>query len=102
MKKHGTYTNDKDVVLNRNENILKKKTFNLGNQIKEFVHHYQWAIHEKGIMLSYSLPDIEVNGDPSLLNTVWGALQTCPPDSFFPLVHFLGYDKSKVIVSEQG
>ena len=46
----------------------------MGNQIKEWVHHYQWAINEKGIMLSYSLPDIEVNGDPSLLNTVWDNL----------------------------
>ena len=60
--------------LDRNEDILKKKTFNLGNQIKELVHHYQWAINEKGIMLSYSLPDIELNGDPSLLNTVWDNL----------------------------
>ncbi|WP_226530607.1 sensor histidine kinase [Metabacillus niabensis] len=60
--------------LDRNEDILEKKTFNLGNQIKELVHHYQWAINEKGIMLSYSLPDIELNGDPSLLNTVWDNL----------------------------
>ncbi|MFZ0446712.1 MAG: HAMP domain-containing sensor histidine kinase [Bacillus sp. (in: firmicutes)] len=60
--------------LDRNEDILKKKAFNLGNQIKELVHHYQWAINEKGIMLSYSLPDIELNGDPSLLNTVWDNL----------------------------
>lgn len=60
--------------LDRNEDILKKKTFNLGIQIKQLVHHYQWAINEKNIMLSYSLPDIELKGDPSLLNTVWDNL----------------------------
>ena len=60
--------------LDRNEDILKKKSFNVGEQIKELVHHYQWLVSEKGIMLSYSLPSIEITGDPSLLNTVWDNL----------------------------
>lgn len=60
--------------LDRYDNILNKKTFNLGNQIKELIHHYQWAINEKGIMISYYLPNTKVNGDPSLLNTVWDNL----------------------------
>lgn len=60
--------------LDRNEDILKKKRFNVGAQIKELVRNHQWSISEKGIMLSYSLPEIEMIGDPSLLNTVWDNL----------------------------
>lgn len=60
--------------LDRNEDIVKRKTFNVGGQLKELVRNYQWAIGEKGIMLSYSLPDVEAVGDPSLLNTVWDNL----------------------------
>ncbi|MDQ0201324.1 sensor histidine kinase [Neobacillus ginsengisoli] len=60
--------------LDRNEDIMKKRLFNVGQQLKELVRNYQWAISEKGIMLSYSLPDIEIIGDPSLLNTVWDNL----------------------------
>ncbi|SOC06175.1 signal transduction histidine kinase [Ureibacillus xyleni] len=60
--------------LDRNDHILKKQSFNVGNQIKELVKTYQWQVSEKEIMLSYSLPDIEMIGDPSLLNTVWDNL----------------------------
>ncbi|RFB15365.1 sensor histidine kinase [Bacillus sp. HNG] len=60
--------------LDRNEDIVKKKSFNLGQQIKELIRNYQWLIGEKGIMLSYTLPDIEMVGDPSLLDTVWDNL----------------------------
>ncbi|AZV44979.1 hypothetical protein BAOM_4399 [Peribacillus asahii] len=60
--------------LDRNEDIMKKESFNVGQHMKELVHHYQWLVGEKGIMLSYSLPDIKITGDPSLLNTVWDNL----------------------------
>ncbi|MDM5327049.1 HAMP domain-containing sensor histidine kinase [Neobacillus sp. CF12] len=60
--------------LDRNEDVMKKKAFNIGEQIKGLIRNYQWAINENGLMLSYSLPDIEIVGDPSLLNTVWDNL----------------------------
>ena len=60
--------------LDRNEEIMKKIPFNVGQQIKEVVRNYQWVISEKSIMLSYSLPDMEIIGDPSLLNNVWDNL----------------------------
>jgi signal transduction histidine kinase len=60
--------------LDRNEEVMKKKAFNIGEQIKGLIRNYQWAINENGLMLSYSLPDIEIVGDPSLLNTVWDNL----------------------------
>ncbi|CAM3862313.1 sensor histidine kinase [Mesobacillus thioparans] len=62
--------------LDRNEDILKKRRYNVGQQIKELLRNYQWLVNEKNIMLSYTLPDVEINGDPSLLNTVWDNLLT--------------------------
>lgn len=61
--------------LDRNR-IIQRKSFNVGKQIKDLIRNYQWLIGEKGIMLSYSLPDIDIIGDPSLLNTVWDNLLT--------------------------
>jgi signal transduction histidine kinase len=60
--------------LDRNEDMMKKKRYNAGQQLKELVRNYQWIVGEKEIMLSYSLTDIEIIGDPSLLNTVWDNL----------------------------
>ncbi|WP_010677590.1 sensor histidine kinase [Bacillus timonensis] len=60
--------------LDRNEDIVKKQPFDVGQQIKDLIRHYQWLIGEKGIMLGYHLPDIEIIADPSLVNTVWDNL----------------------------
>jgi signal transduction histidine kinase len=60
--------------LDRNEDMMRKKRYNAGQQLKELVRNYQWIVGEKELMLSYSLPDIEIIGDPSLLNTVWDNL----------------------------
>jgi signal transduction histidine kinase len=62
--------------LDRSDDIVTKKSFNVSQQIKELVRNYQWLVSEKGIMLSYSLPDVNIIGDPSLLNTVWDNLIT--------------------------
>lgn len=62
--------------LDRDENIMKRKPFNVGKQIKDLVRNYQWQMSEKGITLGFSLPDVEITGDPSLLNTVWDNLLT--------------------------
>ncbi|USK40803.1 HAMP domain-containing histidine kinase [Cytobacillus firmus] len=62
--------------LDRNEDIMNKKTFNVAQQIKELVRNYQWVVNEKDMMLDCTLPDTEITGDPSLLNTVWDNLLT--------------------------
>lgn len=62
--------------LDRDEDILRRKSFNVGKQMKELIRNYQWQIAEKGITLEFTLPDVEINGDPSLLNTVWDNLLT--------------------------
>lgn len=60
--------------LDRNEDILRKRVFNVSEQIRSLVQNYQWQIRDKEIMLSYALPQVELKGDPSLLNAVWDNL----------------------------
>ncbi|GIO24640.1 cell wall metabolism sensor histidine kinase WalK [Oceanobacillus sp. J11TS1] len=60
--------------LEHEQHIVKKKWFNVSEQLKNLLKSYQWLIQEKEIMLSYSLPDLDIYADPSLLNTVWDNL----------------------------
>nr|WP_152658564.1 HAMP domain-containing sensor histidine kinase [Oceanobacillus sp. CFH 90083] len=60
--------------LDHEQHLVKKKHFNVSKQLKNVLKSYQWRIHEKEIVLSYTLPDLEIYGDPSLLNTVWDNL----------------------------
>lgn len=62
--------------LDRDEDILKKESFNVGKQMKELIRNYQWQMAEKDITLEFTLPDVEINGDKSLLHTVWDNLLT--------------------------
>lgn len=60
--------------LDRDEDIMKRKSFNVGEQMKELVRSYKWLMGEKGITLGFTLPNVEIVGDPSLLYTVWDNL----------------------------
>ncbi|MFD1064684.1 sensor histidine kinase [Oceanobacillus locisalsi] len=60
--------------LDQNQHIVKRKHFSISNQLQNLLKSYQWLIQEKEIMLSYTLPDLEIYADPSLLNTVWDNL----------------------------
>src|SRR5699024_8568121 len=62
--------------LDHQEGILKKTTYPLSDQIKDIIFSHEWLINEKWIMISYSLPDIHVYGDESLLYNVWENLLT--------------------------
>ena len=62
--------------LDREEGLLKKSTYLLSDQLKDVIFNYQWLIHEKEIMISYSLPDIYIHGDSSMLYNVWENLLT--------------------------
>src|SRR5690625_4288043 len=62
--------------LEQEEGFVEKKWFNVSEQIKEVIYNHQWHINERGIMVSYSLQDVEINGDPSLLYNVWENLLT--------------------------
>ncbi|MFO1444787.1 HAMP domain-containing histidine kinase [Bacillus sp. Bva_UNVM-123] len=56
--------------------MMETKSFNISEQIKSLVRQYQWSLSEKGIMMSYSLPEAFIEGDPSLLHSVWDNLLT--------------------------
>src|SRR5699024_12852535 len=62
--------------LDRGEDILKEKTYDLSEQLKEVVFNHQWSIDEKGIMIGFSLSEIHIKGDPSLLYNGWENLLT--------------------------
>lgn len=50
--------------------------FNMSEQLKLVIKQYQWHLEDKGMMLSYSLPECMIEGDPSLLYSVWENLLT--------------------------
>lgn len=56
--------------------MIELERINISEQIKGLIQQYMWSLNEKGIMISYSLPDIYINGDPSLLYSVWENLLT--------------------------
>lgn len=53
------------------KDLLDKKRFNLSEQLKTVIRQYQWVLSERGMMISYSLPEAYIHGDPSLLYSVW-------------------------------
>lgn len=62
--------------LDKQDDLLKKTTYSLSDQLKDVIFNHQWSISEKGIMASYSLPDTQINGDRTLLYNVWENLLT--------------------------
>jgi signal transduction histidine kinase len=62
--------------LEKEESYYKPKTFNLANQLKGLIQKYMWLLDEKNITLTYTIPDINYDGDPALLYNVWENLLT--------------------------
>lgn len=58
------------------KDLMETKRFNVSEQIKTVIRQYQWNLSEKGVMMSYTLPDAFVTGDPSLLYSVWENILT--------------------------
>ncbi|MEH7352085.1 HAMP domain-containing sensor histidine kinase [Neobacillus drentensis] len=58
------------------KDMMDISTVDVAGQLKSVIHQYQWRILDKGIMMSYSLPDASVKGDASLLYSVWENLLT--------------------------
>ncbi|MCL6573568.1 MAG: HAMP domain-containing histidine kinase [Bacillus sp. (in: Bacteria)] len=56
--------------------LMEVITVDVSGQLKSVIHQYQWSIIDSGIMMSYSLPDVSVKGDSSLLYSVWENLLT--------------------------
>lgn len=58
------------------KDLMDVKVFDIAQQIKNVIQQYRWKINEKELMLSYSLPETYMNGDPLLLYSVWENLLT--------------------------
>lgn len=56
--------------------LMDVKEFDIAQQIKSVIQQYRWKINEKELMLSYSLPETYLDGDPFLLYSVWENLLT--------------------------
>jgi len=61
-------------AIDSKKEIMDTKCFNVSDQIKKLLRQYQWSLSEKGILISYSLPEVFLEGDPSLLHSVWDNL----------------------------
>jgi signal transduction histidine kinase len=58
------------------KDLIEIKEFNVAEQIKAVIQQFHWKISDKELMLSYSLPDTNISGDPFLLYSVWENLLT--------------------------
>lgn len=57
--------------LDRPKEFIEKKNFSLSEQMKRVIRNHQWLMEEKGMMVSYVVPDVEIFADESLLQNVW-------------------------------
>ncbi len=58
------------------KDLMEVSPIDIAGQLKAVIHQYEWSILKKEIMLSYSLPNAMVKGDPALLYSVWENLLT--------------------------
>ncbi|MEH6991957.1 HAMP domain-containing sensor histidine kinase [Neobacillus drentensis] len=58
------------------KDLMDIKEFNVAEQIISVIQQYRWRINERELMLSYSLPETKLSGDPFLLYSVWENLLT--------------------------
>lgn len=58
------------------KDLMEVSSVDIAEQLKVVIHQYEWSTLEKGIMMSYSLSDARVKGDPALLYSVWENLLT--------------------------
>ncbi|WP_273834284.1 sensor histidine kinase [Guptibacillus sedimenti] len=53
-----------------------RKSVDLSAQLKSLLHLYYWRIDEKELSLTYTLDEVQFNGNPELLYTAWENLLT--------------------------
>ncbi|GIP41419.1 two-component sensor histidine kinase [Paenibacillus sp. J31TS4] len=62
--------------LDKEESYCRPERFELGRQMTELVRKSLWLLEEKGLALTYTIPDVSFYGDPALLYNVWENLLT--------------------------
>lgn len=50
---------------------LELKQFRLDEQIKDTIRKYRWLLEEHELILSMSLEEVEITGDPNFMEKVW-------------------------------
>ena len=60
--------------LDHEDHLLKKKTYDVGSQLRRLIHRYEWKIDEGNLMLSHDIQDVVIAGDETLLEEVWDNL----------------------------
>lgn len=64
-------------TLDQNKNLVHAVPVDIAAQIRELIRQHQWQIGEKGLMISYSLPEVSiVEGDATFFNTIFDNLIT--------------------------
>ena len=60
--------------LDHEDHLLKKKTYDVGSQLRRLIHRYEWKIDEGNLMLFHDIQDVVIAGDETLLEAVWDNL----------------------------
>lgn len=62
--------------LDKEDYFIQKERFSLTDQLKQLIRQYQWKVSKQNLMVSLSCPPLFINGDPTLLYSVWENLFT--------------------------
>lgn len=62
--------------LDKEENVLEKKTFDLAAQLKQVIFMTEWRWREKDLAIEMELPSTHIQADENLLHQVWMNLIT--------------------------
>ncbi|CAG9614362.1 Heme sensor protein HssS [Bacillus rhizoplanae] len=62
--------------LDKEEQVLDKKMFDAGKQIRDVIFMLEWQWREKDVAIELDVPSIQVCGDENLLHQVWTNLLT--------------------------
>ncbi|PEZ02208.1 sensor histidine kinase [Bacillus sp. AFS018417] len=62
--------------LDKEEQVLDKKMFDAGKQIRDVIFMLEWQWREKDVAIELDVPSIQVYGDENLLHQVWTNLLT--------------------------
>lgn len=62
--------------LDKEDYFIQKERFSLTDQLKQLIRQYQWKVSKQNMMVSLSCPPLFINGDPTLLYSVWENLFT--------------------------
>lgn len=57
--------------LDREEESFQMEAFDVAAELKKVILNHQWLLNERELMVSYTLPEVTIKGNASLLYNVW-------------------------------